>query len=497
MAAAVGGNLPASEPPQKPADSPPATAALGRRVQEITDAVLQNHIDPPARQQMILAGIKALYHASGLPVPSGLSRRVSTLTTPEQFASLLAELWPAKPAKPISTQALEEALVEGLLESVLGHATLMAAKELKVQEQIQGNRYVGIHIQVRYDDKDKRTVIQALVPGGPADRAGAKMEDRIEQVDGVDTQGMKIAQVVDRIRGPEGTEVVLTVRQPKAKEARTLKMVRGTLFLPTVTGLRKRSSGGWDFDASSPDKIGYLRVQNITASTPHELRKLAAELESEGFRALILDLRHVSQASFHPTVLLADSLLDHGRIGRVRQADRVMTYEATPDALFRGWPIAVLVDWETTCGAEWLAAALQDNHRAMIIGTPTASAFPRAETGTADVSSTIPFGDGSWSLLLTTGELERGDGRSIAAPLGKEPVHGRIERMLPPGSPDAIRWGVKPDQLIAKGPGRADYSSPRQSSAFDHEEAESQSKPAKDEFITKAVGLLRDSLKKS
>ena len=53
-----------------------------------------------------------------------------------------------------------------------------------------------------------------------------------------------------------------------------------------------------------------------------------------------------------------------------------MTYEATPDALFRGWPIAVLVDRETTCGAEWLAAALQDNHRATIVGTPTASAFP-------------------------------------------------------------------------------------------------------------------------
>ncbi len=446
---------------------------------------------------MILAGIKGLYQASGLPVPSGLSRRISTLTTPEQFTALLAELWPAKPAKPVPAQALEEALLEGLLDSVPGHATLLAAKELKVQEQIQGNRYVGIHIQLRYDDKEKRSVIQALVPGGPADRAGAKKDDRIEQVDGVDTMGMTIAQVVDRIRGPEGTEVVLVVRQPKAKEARTLKMVRGTLFLPTVAGLRKRSSGGWDFDVGGPDKIGYLRVQDITASTPHELRKLAAELESEGFHALILDLRHLSQASFHPTVLLADSLLDHGRIGRVRQADRVMTYEATPDALFRGWPIAVLVNWETTCGAEWLAAALQDNHRAMIIGTPTASAFPRAEAGTADVSSTIPIGDGSWSLLLTTGELERGDGRSIAPPPGKGPVHGRIERVLPPGSPDVIRWGVKPDHLIGKGPGRTGYSEPRRGSAFDHEEAEAQAKPAKDEFITKAVSLLRDSLKKS
>jgi hypothetical protein len=131
----------------------------------------------------------------------------------------------------------------------------------------------------------------------------------------------------------------------------------------------------------------------------------------------------------------------------------------------------------------------------MIIGTPTASAFPRAETGTGAVSSTVPLGDGSWSLLLMTGELERGDGRAIAAPLGKGPVHGRIERVLPPGSPDVTRWGVKPDHLVGKGPARADYSWPRVRSAFEHEESEA--KPAKDEFITKAVSLLRDSLKKS
>ena len=146
-------------------------------------------------------------------------------------------------------QALEEALVEGLLAAFPAHAELIAAKELKVQEQIQGNRYVGIHIQFSYDDKDKR----GGDPGARARRARrprrGKKEDRIEQIDGVDTQGMKLAQVVDRIRGPEGTEVVLVVRQPKAKEARTLKMIRGTLFLPTVVGLRKQSSGDWDLDA--------------------------------------------------------------------------------------------------------------------------------------------------------------------------------------------------------------------------------------------------------
>ena len=92
---------PSSTAPKVPAD-------LAKRIGEITDAVLEHHIDPPARQQMILGGVKALYRASGVPVPAGLSRRVSALTTPEQLAALLAEVWPKSTAKPIAAKALEE-----------------------------------------------------------------------------------------------------------------------------------------------------------------------------------------------------------------------------------------------------------------------------------------------------------------------------------------------------------------------------------------------------
>ena len=82
----------ADEPPKKPEAAPPAAAATAaRRAQEITDVVLENHIDPPARQQMVLSGIKALSRAAGLPVPPGLGRRVSAMTTPEQLAALLEE----------------------------------------------------------------------------------------------------------------------------------------------------------------------------------------------------------------------------------------------------------------------------------------------------------------------------------------------------------------------------------------------------------------------
>lgn len=499
--AVLGETLAAELPKGKDHEAvPPAAVAAARKAQEITDVVLREHIDPPARQQMVLAGIKAVHEAAGLPAPPGLGRRVSTLTTPEQFAAMIEELWPRKPAD--STRDLGEAFTAGLLASVPGRAYLVSAKEQKVQEQLQGNRYVGIHIQLSYDNEQKRAVIQELVPGGPADRAGGKKGDRIEQIDGVETRGQKLGQIVDRLRGPLGTAVVVTVRQPKEREARTLRMTRETLFLPTVVALSKASSGDWNLRLGDVDAgdIAYLKVRNISASTPHELRKLAQQFDAEGLKGLVLDLRGLSSALLHPTVLLADSLLERGTIGRVRMADRVITHEATPDASFRGRPIAVLVDHGTASGAEWLAAALQDNHRATIVGTPTASFSPGVGRGrgmvdphgTSDVTSTIPLGDGSWAISLNTGRLERGDGRPIVDP------RGRREMMNPEGgdpsraTPREARGGVKPDHVVANAkPGPV----PRDGGAFGAEAPPTD--PNNDPPLDRAVQVLRESLKKT
>ena len=107
-----------------------------------------------------------------------------------------------------------------------------------------------------------------------------------------------------------------------------------------------------------------------------------------------------------------------GVIGRVRTAEREVTYQADADALFRGLPIAVLVNRGTSGTAEWIAAALQDNHRAMIVGSPTYSATVATRGGihpAVDVTSRVAVGDGSWSIELTTGYLERGDGRRLSS----------------------------------------------------------------------------------
>ncbi len=397
--------LPADEAPRSPA--PPMPPDLPRRVLEITEAILANHVEPPARQQMIVDGLRAMRLAAHQPVPPDLARRASAVVTPEQVAGLVAEVWPKETVGKASVDAIAEAMLDGLLESVPGRAERITAKEARVVEQMAGNRYVGIHVALGWLDGQEFPSFQEVFPGGPADRAGIRKNDLLLEVDGVATKGTSLRAVIDRLRGDEGTSVTVKVRGPKEEKPRTLTMVRGQLPRETITGRRKQPSGEWEFRIEGPGAIGYLKVEEVVASTPHELRKLARKMEDQGLRALVLDLRSTpTQDDLRSAAMLADSLLESGTIGRVRTARGETIYRADADALFRGWPIAVLVAPTTSGTMGWVAAALQDNRRATIVGDSS-------PIGEADVVSTVPIGDGQWMLSIRTGYLERGDGRPM------------------------------------------------------------------------------------
>jgi carboxyl-terminal processing protease len=499
--------------PSPSAASPKLPPDLPRRIQEITDVVLEHHIDPPARQQMILSGLKAMYREAGVAPPAGLGRRVSAVATPEQLAALLGDAWPRTTEEPTASTKLADALLRGLLAAVPGDAELMTSKESKAAEQIAGNRYVGLHITLETDDHEHRPTIGRIVQGGPAERAGLQSGERLEAIDGVETKGMAMREVIDRLRGEEGTDVTIKVR--KGSQSRTLKITRGQLPHspiggqlphPAIGGVRKDASGDWQLRLAGPDPIGYLKITEIAPSTPHELRKLARPMESQGIRALVLDLRNSapgdgSAMRVHSAALLADSLLERGPIGRVRTVRGATTYQADPDALFRGWPIAVLIDFTTSDTAEWIAAALQDNHRAVIVGWPTQGTYlvpspdgssreflkPRLDGGI--VRSMVPVGDGRWAVSLVTSELERGDGRPLA-----DRGSTRLEDF--PSRKKAM-GGVQPDHLISPFRGRF----PRR--LMPGEEADASGKPGEkagtspDPTLVAAVRVLHQTLHSS
>jgi carboxyl-terminal processing protease len=462
---------------------------------EVTELVLEHHVDPPARQQMLLEGVKALYRAAGVPIPTGLSRRISTLTTSEQLKAFLADVWPRSMPKPIAFEALEQAMLDGVLSTVPGGAHLVPEKDRVVMEQSEGNRYVGIHIALGMSNEEKRPLIHEVFEGGPADRAGVKNGDLIEQINGVDTKGMALREAVDRLRGQEGTDVKIQVRQPKAAHPRTYTITRGQHARSTVQGIRKRQAGDWDcrLDLSAP--IAYLKITEISASTPHDIRKMARQVESQGPWGIVLDLRGVGGTSVHPAVLLADTLLADGVIGRVQTAQREVTYRSDSDALFRNSPFAVLVDGFTSGTAEWLAAALQDNHRAIIVGTPTFGAVnvrrPATTQWRSDVRSRVLLSNALGAVELTTGRLERGNGRPISTQSIASSADSPVSGSQPPDL-DKVKTGVKPDHIVGgnrTGPmGLAPTQPQRRSNQ--------QTGGAGDEILQQAVRLLRQMLQR-
>lgn len=370
--------------------------SLELRVLAITDSILQHHIDPPTQQQMILDGVKALYRANNQLAPNGLSRRVSELSTPEQILTYLNSVCAEFEQLPNS----DGILINGMFETVPGYCRLIKADDAKVQEQIAANRYVGIGITL--EKKEKLLSIPKVFYEGPAWKAGVKANDLILEIDGEATEYKDMARLVKQLRGEEGSEVTLVVRQPDS-EPRELRIIRGVTFIPTVEGSRQISEGQWQYTVGLDKDIALLRIKSIGPSTLHELRKVEAKLRGKEIRGIVLDLRG-GGGMLHDTVMLADQLLDGGTIGYVRTVDSVRKYEARPGCLFKNIPMAVLIAEHSQTDRVFLTAALQDQKRAVVVGEPTSNA--NYVNGNISIS-------GGDQIRLAIGVTQRGDGTTL------------------------------------------------------------------------------------
>lgn len=441
--------------------------ALIERAWIVTELVLDRHVEPPARQAMVLAGVKKVLNLAHQPVPQELGRRASGITTREQFGALLGEVWPPPGPKTGPAMDLDGALIEGLLAPVAGRPQVQEAPSTKIEDQLLGNRYVGTGIQIQMLAGEKVPQILNPFRRGGARRAGSRPGDLIVAVDGRDTKGVPLGKVVEWLRGEAGTQVVVDVRQPDAPAVRRLRVTRGEVMIDTVLGYRRASEDAWKYLAD-PAGVGYLRVRGITSSTLHELRQAEARLRADGARALILDLRSGGAAGggrLSDGVLVADGLLDRGLMFRTRDAHgTVKDFRAQADCLFRDWPLAVLTDKEVADDVvQMIVAALQDNKRATVVGEAT-----KAD---GKVRSGLPLPGGQSLLVLWTTRLERA-------------INGRA-------------WAAEPDEVV-----RLDKTQRQAVSAWLNEKELSElpagksDEPPQDPQLAKALELLRTALKK-
>src|SRR5580700_79739 len=314
---------------------------VARRIFAITDVVLDHHIEPATRQEMILTGLRSACAAKKISLPE-LGRRVSDLKTVDDLAGLLKELWPqlTHGGKPSPTE-VEQAIFEGLLRPVPGSPYILPAKEARVQAQLQANRYIGIGIALASAEKKiDLPQIKHVQPGGPAALGGLKVGDLIEQINKNRIEpGSPLRATVDQLRGPEGTEVTIRVRQPDSKESRKITLTR----LPVMFKSVKCDATNGDEDrvvlVNKNPAIAYLKIDSVTASTARELAAWEPRFREAKVQGLILDLRGTGTRegfdNYHSALLLADSLVDGKPLGQLRTRVSVREFSADRECLFR------------------------------------------------------------------------------------------------------------------------------------------------------------------
>jgi len=292
--------------------------------------------------------------------------------------------------------------IEGLLSELGDPYSVFLEKSdyERLNESTTGN-YGGLGIQI--DVRDGWITIVSPLPDTPAERAGVQPGDRIVALDGESTRNWHVDRAVQELRGEPGTSVKITITRIGVPEPIDLSIERAEIHVRSVQ-VAMLADGG----------VGYVWLTHVSADSPDELRDEVERLRREGMRALVLDLRDNAGGLLDQGVDVADLFLDQGReivsvrgrVPGISKTHRDRRPQAWPDL-----PIVVLVNGYSASAAEIIAGALQDQDRAMVVGTPT--------FGKGLVQTVFNLGGDEW-LKLTTARWYTPSGRTIQRPRGPD-----------------------------------------------------------------------------
>lgn len=303
----------------------------------------------------------------------------------------------------VDTNELIEAAINGMLTSLDPHSSYMSpedAADMRVQTR---GEFGGLGIEVTQEEGFVKVV--SPIDGTPADSAGIEAGDFITHVDGQSLLGLTLDQAVDMMRGPVGSEIVITVLREGTPEPFDISIIRDTIKL---TAVRTRTEG----------EAVVLRVTTFNDQTYANLETGLAEAitDAGGIDAIsgvVLDLRNNPGGLLTQAIRVSDAFLEKGEIvsTRGRNPEDGERFNATPGDLAQGKPIVVLINGGSASASEIVAGALQDHRRAVVIGTKS--------FGKGSVQTVMPLrGDGA--MRLTTARYYTPSGRSIQA-LGVSP----------------------------------------------------------------------------
>lgn len=297
----------------------------------------------------------------------------------------------------VDTKKLVYGAIKGMLRELDPHTNFLTPENFKDFENETSGEFGGLGIEISIQN-GVLTIISPI-EDTPADRAGIQPGDKVIAVDGKSTKGLSLVEASQLMRGKKGTKTVLTIVRDSQEKPLDIEIVRGNVKIRSVkyTDLQ--------------EGFGYYRITSFIENTAKDLEKLLkAQQKSakDGIKGIIIDLRRNPGGLLDQAVKVSDLFLKEGVIVSTigRETDDKEVAKATTKGAFLDFPVIILVNEYSASASEIVAGALQDNKRAIVMGTRS--------FGKGSVQSVVKLGDGS-GLKLTVAKYYTPSGRSIQA----------------------------------------------------------------------------------
>lgn len=298
----------------------------------------------------------------------------------------------------VDDKTLLENAVRGMLTGLDPHSAFLNADEFKDMGIATSGKFGGLGIEVQMHNGFVRVV--SPIDDTPAARAGVQPGDLIVKIDDKPVKGMELSEAVDLMRGEPGTQIKLVIARENVPQPVNIELTRDII---KVTSVRGR--------LLAPE-LGYVRISSFTTETGRSLDATLATLAKEAkggrLRGLVLDLRNNPGGVLDAAVRVSDAFLDKGPVVSIRgrDPDSGREFGAEPGDALDGAPIVVMINAGSASASEIVAGALQDQRRAIIVGTKS--------FGKGSVQTIMPLTDAS-AIKLTTARYYTPSGRSIQA----------------------------------------------------------------------------------
>ncbi len=284
-----------------------------------------------------------------------------------------------------------EGALHGLLESLDANSSYLSAAEYKHYKTMKtdGKADIGATVSKRFG----YAAVVAVIPGGPAEKAGVDNSDIIESIEGKSTHDMSLAEIHSLLTGETGSTITVAVVRPRRAEPQKIVITRNVVTIPPVG------------DKMLSDNVGYIKVDAFPEGKSQEITGKIRDLQKQGAKKLVLDLRNSASGAESEGVATANLFLDHGTITYLQgQKYPRQAFNADPARDITKLPVAVLVNRGTAGPAEIVAAAILENARGDVVGDKT--------FGDGSVQELIEMPDHS-ALILSVAKYYSPSGKAI------------------------------------------------------------------------------------